>query len=230
MTPAEQVTSVGPATGYKEIARLLTEHRISAVPVLDGASQVIGVVSEADLLVKESLLEQRHAPLLAGPRTHETQAKAAGRTAGELMTAPAITIGPDEDVVQAAKLLEARRVKRLPVTDPQGRLLGIVSRRDILRVFLRTDEEIRAEVRDDLLLRMLWIDPAPLDVTVIDGVVHLHGEVATRSLAELVGTLVRRTDGVVAVVDNLSFAVDDAKHEAQPRQLHGVFDSRKRHR
>jgi predicted transcriptional regulator len=228
MTPADQVTTVGIDTSFKEIAHLLAEHQISAVPVLDDTSHVIGVVSEADLLAKESLLEERRAPLIAGQRSRDTHTKAKARTAGWLMTSPAITISPDDDVVQAARLLETRRIKRLPVTDPQGRLLGIVSRRDILRLFLRTDLEIRDEVREDVLLGMLWIDPGPLDITVIDGVVHLHGEVGTRSLAELIGSLVHRTDGVVDAVNNLTYAVDDTKTEAPPGQMHGVFEQRRR--
>jgi CBS domain-containing protein len=228
MTPAENVVSVHTDTGYKEIAELLTERQVSAVPVLDGTSHVVGVVSEADLLVKESLLEvAEHPSLIAGPKARAARGKQAGRTAGELMTSPAITIGPEVDVVQAARLMEARRVKRLPVADAQGRLLGIVSRRDILRLFVRPDGEIRHEIREEVLLRMLWVDPAPLDVTVADGVVHLHGEVENRGLAELIGSLVRRTDGVVDVVNGLTFRVDETEHEPVQGPIYGIFGSRR---
>jgi CBS domain-containing protein len=229
MTPAAQVVSVHGGTGYKEIARLLAEHRISAVPVLDATSHVVGIVSEADLLAKESLLEdgQDRLPLFMGAGTRATRTKAAARSAIGLMTSPVVTIGPDEDVVQAARLLQSHRIKRLPVTDPQGRLLGIVSRRDILRLFSRQDQDIRHEVREDILLKMLWVDPESVEVTVVDGIVHLHGEVANRSLAELIGSVVRRTDGVVDVVSNLTFGFDDSEVDPQERPFHGIFEGRR---
>jgi CBS domain-containing protein len=232
MTPADQVVSVRADTGYKEIASLLADRQISAVPVLDDTSHVLGIVSEADLLAKESLLEdgESRVPLFVGARTRATRTKAAGRSAADLMTSPAITIGPDEDVVQAARLMESRRVKRLPVADAQGRLLGIVSRRDVLRLFVRPDREIREEVQEEVLLKMLWVDPAPLEVTVADGVVHLHGEVENRTLAELIGSVVRRTDGVVAVVNNLTFTIDDTKETTPQGPIHGVFEGRRRNR
>jgi CBS domain-containing protein len=231
MTPAAKVVSAHTDTGYKEIAQLLTEHGISAVPVLDGASQVVGVVSEADLLVKESLLEaDEHPSVIAGSKTRAARVKSAGRTAADVMTSPAVTIGPDQDVVRAARLMEAKRIKRLPVTDEQGRLLGVVSRRDILRLFVRSDQDIRNEVRDDILLKMLWVDPASLDVTVADGIVHLHGEVENRSLAEVIGSLVRRTDGVVGVANDLTFGFDDTEDDGQHGPLYGIFEGRRRTR
>jgi CBS domain-containing protein len=229
MTPAAKVVSVHTDIGYKDIAQLLTEHRISAVPVLDGTSRVVGIVSEADLLLKESQLEMNeHPSLVAGAKTRAARVKSAGRTAVDVMTSPAITIGPDQDVVQAARLMDSQRVKRLPVTDEQGHLLGIVSRRDVLRLFVRPDHEIRDEVRSEVLLKMLWLDPAPLDVTVADGIVHLHGEVESRSLSELIGSLVRRTDGVVDVVNNLTYAVDDTAGEKPQGPIHGIFEGRRR--
>lgn len=227
MTPADKVVSVRKDTSYKEIAGLLAEHRISAVPVLDEDSQVIGIVSEADLLAKESGMEPRQTPLLVGRKERlVSRAKSTATVAGELMTAPAVTIGLNEDVVYAARLMESRRVKRLPVTDEDGRLVGVVSRRDILRLFVKPDPAIREEIAEDVILGALWIDPTTLEIAVVDGVVHLHGQVETRSLAGLVGAVVRRTDGVVGVVNRLTWAQDDTRDRLPGSGYHGVFERR----
>ena len=227
MTPADEVVSVRKGTSFKEIAELLAEHRISAVPVLDEDSHVVGIVSEADLLAKESGMEPRQTPLFAGRKDRLTSlAKGTATVAGELMTAPAVTIGLNEDVVYAARLMEGRRVKRLPVTDEDGRLVGIVSRRDILRLFIKPDPAIREEIAGDVILGALWIDPAELEIAVVDGVVHLHGQVETRSLAGLIGAVVRRTDGVVGVVNRLTWARDDTRDRVPGSRYHGVFERR----
>jgi CBS domain-containing protein len=144
------------------------------------------------------------------------RAKATAATAEELMTSPVVRIGPEEDIVQAARIMEARKVKRLPVTDPQGRLVGIVSRRDVLRVFLRPDEELREELVH--LLDMAGVTPADLRVQVRKGVVHLGGEVRYRRLAEIVGSLARRVDGVVDVVNRLTYVVDDTETAKRGRR------------
>jgi CBS domain-containing protein len=209
MTPAEQVISVRPESLFKEIAALLEEHRISAVPVLDDDLRVIGIVSEADLLARENVLREREAR--AGSE------KAVADTAAELMTSPAVRIGPGEDIVQAARIMEARHVRRLPVTDPQGRLVGIVSRRDVLRVFLRPDEDLHADVAR--LLDMMGITPGDLRIQVRAGVVHLGGELPYPRLAEVIGTLTRQIDGVVDVVNRLTWPGDDtAKAKADARR------------
>lgn len=200
MTPAELVISVRPETLFKEIAGLLAQHRISAVPVLDDDLRVTGVVSEADLLAREDILEERQA--------RATREKAAADTAAELMTSPAVTIGPGEDIVQAARIMEVRKVKRLPVTDPQGRLVGVVSRRDLLRVFLRTDEDLHADVVR--LLELVGVTPGDLRIQVRAGVVHLSGELRYRRLSEVIATLTRQIDGVVDVVNRLTYGGDDA--------------------
>lgn len=230
MTPAAELVSVRGDTPYKQIAALLAKYRISAVPVLDSEHRVIGVVSEADLLAKQIVMEPRRQPVLAGRKERQAAAaKAEAVTADGLMTAPAVTVGLNEDVVHAARLMEKHRVKRLPVTDDAGRLAGIVSRRDILRLFLQSDVDIRREVSEDVILGALWVDPTDLRIEVVDGVVHLHGEVETRSLAELIGRLTRHTDGVVDVENHLTFAHDDLddKHDKQPAaRFRGVFDRR----
>lgn len=226
MTPADRVLSVRPDAGYKDIAEVLRGRRISAVPVVDEGLHVLGVVSEADLLVKESRLEGGPHVLVPGRGERRERAKAAGDTARELMTSPAVTIGPDEDVVRAARVMDGRRVKRLVVTDADGVLAGVVSRRDILGVFTRSDEDIRREVEQDVILGMLWVDPDTVAVQVDDGVVHLHGRVETRSLAEIAGHVVRRTDGVVDVVNELEYERDDSGTKPASAGPYGIFQNR----
>ena len=145
--------SVSRTASFREIVAKLRECRVSACPVLDVDGKVIGVVSEADLLVKEAAADEPNVlwGLLAGIVHHAAQAKAAGVTAGDLMTSPAVTIGPDETVEHAARLLYDRKVKRLPVVDPAGRPIGIISRTDVLAVFDRTDAEIREEIMGQVI-------------------------------------------------------------------------------
>ncbi len=210
MTPAEKVVSARPGTPYKAIVRLLTEHRISALPVLGEAGRVLGIVSEADLLPKESRSQQPPPARLAlSSREAQTRHKAEAETALELMTAPAITITPGEDVSEAARRLETHRIKRLPVVDGECRLVGIVSRRDILRVFLRTDEELQNEVHA-LLVDDFWILPKGWSAWVENGTVHLSGRMDRRSTVRIAESAVRRIDGVVAVESDLTYAEDDS--------------------
>lgn len=226
MTPAERVYSVRVDTGYKDIANLLSEHGISAVPVLDDNGHVIGVVSEDDLLAKESHLEgppeDSHGFASAGHAERRAWHKAAATAANELMTKPPVTIGAHQDVVQAARKMAERHVKRLIVTDARGGLQGVVSRRDVLKVFTRSDEEIRREIVEDVIHDMFWIDPATIDITVADGVVHLRGHLEDWGQAELMCGMIRRTDGVVAVVNEIEF--DNGPH-SRPRRIGplGIF-------
>ena len=208
MTP--EVVTVGEQASFKEIAATMAEHRVSALPVLDADGRVTGIVSEADLLLKQELTE---APmgghLFQGHRQRVRRAKAAGATAAELMTAPAITVGPDATVTEAARLLHRHGIKRLPVVDPAGPLLGIVSRADLLKVFLRSDAEIAQEIRQEVLVRAMWVDPDSVTVQVRDGVVTLTGQLERRSLIPTAVSLVHGIDGVVDVVDQLTFGLDD---------------------
>ena len=198
------VVRVGPDVGYAEIVAKLIEHGVSALPVVDDAGRLLGVVSEADLL-----------PRVEATAGQATRRKAHGMHASELMTKPAVTIGPDEPVAAAARVLEAARVKRLPVVDADGRLIGIVSRRDLLRMYTRPDDEIRADITETVLRRDLWIDPTTVDVRVVDGIATLEGRVETRSLAGIAVRLTASVPGVVSVVDRLRWVEDDS------RRVHG---------
>jgi len=203
-----EVVTVDRITPYKEIARLLAEHKVSAVPVLTMGRHVAGVVSEADLLAAE---DQDARKARTGRAGHRPWPRGQGRhpplTAEQLMTSPAVTIHPDAPIPRAASLMHARHVRRLPVVAPDGKLLGIVSRRDLLTVFLRADEQIAAEVRE-LLAEILFADPA-ISVRVHEGVVVLTGQPGSAERHDLVPVAVRLIwdiDGVVDVVDKLATA------------------------
>ncbi|MBS2961518.1 CBS domain-containing protein [Actinocrinis puniceicyclus] len=211
MTPVAQVVSVRPGTPYKEVVKLLTQHAVSAVPVLGEAGHVLGVVSEADLLFKETRTASSGSARAAiSPKQALSRHKAEGATAVELMTAPAVTIRPDEQVAAAARRLEEHRIKRMPVVDGEGRLVGIVSRRDLLRVFLRTDREMEAELRS-LLVDSFWIDPNGWSARVSEGRVLLSGRMDRRSTVRIAESAARRIDGVVAVDNELTYTEDDSQ-------------------
>jgi CBS domain-containing protein len=206
----QQVVTVNERASFKDVAMTLAERRVSAVPVLDREGRVLGIVSEADLVLKEEYPEgPPEGRMFQGRRRRIAQAKAAGDTAAELMTAPAVTIGPDASVAEAARLLHHNGIKRLPVVDPAGPLLGIVSRADLLKVFLRSDADIAREIRQQVLMRAMWMNPDTVVVDVRDGVVTLTGQLERRSLIPITVSLVRGLDGVVEVVDRLSFELDD---------------------
>jgi len=189
---------------YKEMAARLREFRVSAFPVLDDGNKVIGVVSEADLLTKEAL--EYSVPGVTGGILHgREQAKAAAVTAAELMTKPAVTIGPREPVSHAARLMYSRKVKRLPVVDDDGRLIGIVTRVDLLSVFSRPDAEIRHDIIENIIIGTVPTDPARFTVTVKDGVVTVEGKPENASVGhDMIGEI-RHVEGVVAVRDRLSY-------------------------
>jgi CBS domain-containing protein len=204
------VITVSPELGFKQIADLLVEVGVSAVPVVGADRVVLGVVSEADLLHKvEFNGADVHAGLFERRRARQAKEKAIGETAAQLMTSPAVTVLATATLTAAAQLMERHEVKRLPVLDDDGNLTGIVSRRDLLRRYLRTDEEIRTEVVDGVLSGVLWLDPIEVDVAVTDGHVVLGGKVDRRSTAQIAARLVRALDGVVGVTDELEWAFDD---------------------
>jgi CBS domain-containing protein len=202
-----RVVAVREDARFKEMAAILRSSRISAFPVIDHAGQVIGVVSEADLLAKEAGQDGRQG-WLDGVLRHREHEKAAGVTAGELMTSPPVTIGPDAPVPEAARLMYDRRVKRLPVVNGTGHLIGIVSRVDVLAVFGRPDREIRTEITDDLILERFLVDPQALEVTVREGIVTIAGQPEAREVGRQIVAAIRHVEGVVAVRDRLRYSGD----------------------
>lgn len=187
---------------FRELAAALRRHRVSAFPVLGDGDKVIGVVSEADLLTKEAL--DGEPGVFTGILHRREAEKARGITAGDLMTAAVVTVAPEDTVEHAARLMYTRRVKRLPVVDADGRLVGIVSRTDVLSVFDRSDEEIRKEI-GELILDEFPVDQKAFDVTVSDGIVTLTGTPETDEVGHEIVQRVRHVQGVVAVRDRLSY-------------------------
>jgi CBS-domain-containing membrane protein len=201
------VVVVDRSARFKDVARLMAHHRVSAIPVVEDGGRLVGIVSEADLLLKETGGADIRRFERGGRHRERTKAEAV--SASELMTSPVVSIGPDASVRDAARVMHRERVKRLPVIDAAGVVIGIVSRRDLLKVFLRSDDEIVSEIRDEVLRRSLWMDPNQLDVMARGGVVFLRGEVERASLVPILVGIVRAVDGVVDVVSDLTSAFDD---------------------
>ncbi|MFF9623667.1 CBS domain-containing protein [Streptomyces griseosporeus] len=182
-------------TPFKELVRLLDEHRISGLPVVDDDDKVVGVVSGTDLVRRQARRGRYDA--------------SADATAGALMSTPAITVHPEQSVPQAARLMERHGIERLPVVDEEDRLIGIATRRDLLRVFLRSDGDIARQVADEVGTAGAGLPPGDVRVAVRDGVVTLSGQVERRSQVLDAVRSVWRLEGVVGVVGGLSYRVDD---------------------
>lgn len=207
----EEVVAVEPETTLKDVASLLVEHRISGVPVVDAERNVLGVVSEADIVFKEQAAKpgSRILDWLLGGGFFELE-RLSARTAEQAMSAPAITIGAEKEVFRAARLMTEHGVKRLPVVDDKGALIGIVTRSDLVRAFVRSDDELAHEI-DEMVRRTLLIEDEALHVHVHDGEVHLSGKLERRSDAELLPRFVARVPGVVDVHSTLRWEWDDRK-------------------
>jgi CBS domain-containing protein len=196
------VASIGRRADFKEIVQLMEQWNVSALPVLEGPGEgqgrVVGVVSEADLLYKEEFRD-------ADPdcdtqlRRFSDLAKAGAVTAEELMTSPALTVHATATLAQAARTMAHAKVKRLPVVDDSGRLEGVVSRGDLLKVFLRDDEEVAEEVRREVVPYLFPASYSSVRVQVKEGIVTLAGRVRDTSLVPVAARLVRAVEGVVDV-------------------------------
>ncbi len=204
------VATTDPDTLLKEAARELVRRRISGMPVVDSDLQVLGVVSEADILAKEGSEPRGGGGFLqwlVDPGDPWITARFDAVTVGEAMSTPAQTITPDRPIAEAATIMLDEGVNRLPVVDTDGKLVGLVSRGDLVRAFARPDDEIRREIEEDVVRKTLWLDPATLDVTVTNGIVTLAGDVASAADAELLPTLTREVPGVVQVSSSLTYRV-----------------------
>ena len=201
------VLTVRTDTTLKEAAAVMAEHGISGLPVVDLGGQVVGVVSEGDILFKEAGRAPKRPfvdRLLMLPPS-EREAKLAAHAVGEAMTAPALAIGPTRPLTKAASMMLDEGVKRLPVIDEAGNLVGIVTRADLVRAFVRPDSAIKQEIREDVIRRSLWIEPDLIEVEVHSGEVRLAGQVETKAEAELVPEFVQRVPGVVSVLSKLNW-------------------------
>lgn len=196
------VVATTPAASLREVARMLVDHKISGMPVCEEGGAVVGVVSEGDIVFKErGRVETRDGFigwLLDAPSESELE-KTRARTVGEAMTSPPITAVPFESASAAARRMTEMGVNRLPVVSLDGRLVGILTRADLVRAFARPDHVIAAEIRDDVLRRVLWLTPGVIRVDVRDGEVDLAGELDTEAEADVLEKLVAKVPGVVAV-------------------------------
>jgi CBS-domain-containing membrane protein len=223
-----EVVAARPDTPFKDLVRLLYEHRVSGVPVIDASSdRLVGIVTETDLLGTEeaesaagaetggrgrSLLEW----LVHPRRLAAVQRRAADLSAQDVMHRDVITAVPGMRVRDAVHAMLRAGVKRLPVVDGDGRVVGIVSRRDLLAPYLRPEQEIAREVIQDVIVGVMWLDPATIQVEVDRGVVTLNGQVDRKSTKDILAALVRRVDGVVGVEDRLTYREDDRKAPPGP--------------
>ncbi|MEV7869944.1 CBS domain-containing protein [Streptomyces sp. NPDC088124] len=196
---------VGPATPVAEVARSLADDGIGGVPVVDDEDRVLGVVTRSDLTRHRGGTEhsgQPAGPSVAGPVA--TGRATEGPTAGALMSAPAVTVRAVDSIALTGRIMADRDVGRLPVVDEEARLIGIITRRDLLRVFVRPDSDLRDEILDEVVVRALYLDPAPLTVSVADGVVTLRGRLGHAADVSVAVGMAARVDGVVAVVNELT--------------------------
>ncbi len=203
-----EVVTVTTDMPFKQVEQLMAAHHISAVPVVDADGAAVGVISEADLLLRAEAAGDEGRDWTPGSR--ERHSKAEAQSAVGLMTSPVVSVAPNAPLAAAARLMRKHSVKRLPVVD-EGRLVGIVSRADVLKSFLRTDDEIHADVVDGVIKASMWLDPTAFEVAVEDGVVRIQGEVERRSDVDILATLTLAIEGVIAVDSAVTYRFDDRK-------------------
>jgi CBS domain-containing protein len=189
------VIAVSRETGLRDAARLMFRNRVSGRPIVDEAGALVGIITEADFLKLEV------------ERQEGTRGQ--GDTVGDVMSRGVVTVPPNVEIYEAAKIMAVQEVKRLPVVDEDNRLLGVISRADIVSIFTRPDDVIEDEIREDLIRRVLFIDPDGVQVGVANGVVTLSGEVTTHSEASMLEELTNRLDGVLRVESKLTWAEGD---------------------
>ncbi|MBB6171930.1 CBS domain-containing protein [Nocardiopsis mwathae] len=225
------VVTIGPDTAFKDIANCIITKNVAALPVVD-RGRVVGVVSESDLVHKAEFQPEgdeghldsgyrepmrawlRHA--LGGVGGASARDKALAEKADRLMSRNVVTAHPDASVVQAARVMDRYDVKQLPVVDEHGHLVGIVSRRDLLRVFVRKDADIARDVGTALGRAPRWLEPGSISFTVQDGMVTLEGRLEQHSHVPVLLQLVQSVDGIVGVHDRLTWNVDDLVRPRTP--------------
>jgi len=190
------VIRVSPDTRIKEAARLMFRHRVSGLPVVDADGRLAGIITEADFLRMEVARNEADEPQPV-------------ETVGEVMSTGVVTIAPDAQITDAAKAMVVQDIKRLPVVDDDNKMLGIISRLDVVAVFTRPDEVIEDEIREDLLRRVLFVDPDDVQVEVANGIVTFRGEIGTKNEARILGELSRRLDGVMRVENLVTWRIED---------------------
>ncbi len=208
--------TVTPSTPIKEVAALLVRLQAGALPVITPGDGVVGVVTETDLLRKEQLQRDPDGSHSAHLLYRDRRAIATAETAGEIMNPQPATVRPEATLAEAARLMSRHQTRCLLVTGAGGKLLGVVDARELLRIFVRSDEAIKLDITDDVLPRYLGTNPVMIDVEVVDGVVQLTGEVERKSMLAAVQPAVRAVDGVIDVTGRLGYTIDDTRRPPQP--------------
>jgi CBS-domain-containing membrane protein len=211
MTPEPVATH--PDAPLKDAARKMTEHRISGLPVTDSDNHVVGILTESDFV--DLARAGGGAPGLLDVLFVDHK-QAGPMTVSDIMTRKVVTIGPDASHVEAARVLHRKRIKRLPVVDDEGRLLGVISRADLLRIYSRSDEEIRDLIVDRILAKVMAVDPAMVEIRVEDGFVFLGGRLPTRTETQLLDYMVSELPGVMGVECGVRFDTDDTRYIPEP--------------
>ena len=219
------VVTVKESTPLKEVAQVLIERGISGVPVVDDAGAVVGVVSEGDFLFKESgpevVRSHRLGRLFGDQKAMQArEQKLQATTAGEAMTSPAITVRPNQTLAEAARVMTGQLVNRLVVIDGE-KLAGIVTRADLVRAFVRADDELANTIREEVLLRIMWLDPAAFKVNVSHGVATITGHAERRSTAEAIETAIAMVPGIVGVRADITWSLEDG--EVRPATVDAFF-------
>ncbi len=205
------VITIGPDASLKEAARRMIEASVSGLPVTGDDGALLGVITEADFVATEADRRQKQPAGLLRFLYKDAEMPSHERFVGDVMTTDLIVLGPDADHAEAARLMHMENVKRIPIVDENRRMVGLVSRSDILRVFARPDTEILDEIEGELIGRVLWIDPRRVEIKSTNGNVVLRGRLETRSDAELLAEFTTRVDGVVSVENDLEFDIDNLK-------------------
>jgi len=200
------VITTTPSTYLKEAARTMVGSGVSGLPVIDESGALVGIITEADFLEREADRSQRR---LLSAMIEEGGPIVDAETVGEVMTRDPVIIFPEASVTEAARVMAHHHVKRLPVVDSSGALVGIISRADVVAVFTRPDDVIEDEIREDIINRVLLLETDSLDVEVANGVVTISGTAPTATDARLLEALIRRIDGVVRLESRVAYDVND---------------------
>lgn len=210
-----QPVTVTTRTPFKQLVTLLAGQGLSGVPVLTRHGELAGMVTETDLLKKQGFQPGLGAPRPARRTYRARWSRATGDCAGEVMTTRPVTIRPDAPVAEAARLMDRQHCACLPVVGPSGKLAGTVTARDLLRVFLRPDSEIRDDVLLEIRAGRFAAEGRSVTADVEDGVVTVSGQVQRKSMLPTALAMIRGVDGVVDVEGQLSYAIDDTRAMAE---------------
>ena len=213
------VITVGVDTSLKEAARRMIEAGVSGLLVTGTRGELLGIISEGDFVANESHRREGTRPRILKWFLDDEEIPTFERTVEDIMTAEVLTLPPDADHTEAARLMQKAGIKRIPVIAEGGKLLGLVARSDILRAFARPDSEIADEITEHVMRKVLWLDPRKVTIRVDDGNVSMAGRLETKSDAHLLVEMTKRLDGVVSVSDSLTWEVDNSKVTMVPPPL-----------